>query len=128
MQDTAAVVRLRFVARCDLDGLSGLAGDSVRVTHHEIAFVFGAGLEIEDRAGETMGDSVVEVLTPTVNIFATNAEEGESLPPRRFTHGAKPNGNASVAIGVTLELRASWRRLAMKYQPGLHHPAIHNSL
>src|SRR2546430_17701440 len=48
---------------------------TVRVTHHEIAFVFGAGLEIEDRAGETVRDSVIEVLAPAVNIFATDADE-----------------------------------------------------
>ena len=76
MQDTATIVRLGFSPSFDPDGLSGLARDSVRVTHHEMAFVFGPGLEIEDRSGETMWDRVIEVLAPAVNIFATNADEG----------------------------------------------------
>jgi hypothetical protein len=103
MQDTSAIVWLGLSAGFDPYGLSGLATDSVRVAHHEMAFVFGPGLEIEDRAGETVGDSVVEVLATAVNIFATDADEGESLPPPRFTHGAKLHGNGSVAIGVAFD-------------------------
>src|SRR5207247_5570942 len=59
--------------------------------------------EIEDRAGETVRDSVIEVLAPTVNIFATDADEGESIPPFRFTHSAKLNGHGRVAIGVAFD-------------------------
>jgi hypothetical protein len=76
VQDPTSLVGFGFSAGLDLDALSGFTGDSVRVSHHEIAFVFGAGLEIEDRTGEPLGDSVVEVLSPTVNIFATDADEG----------------------------------------------------
>ena len=103
MQDTAALVGLGLSAGLDPDGLSGLASDAVRVSHHEMAFVFGAGLEIEDRAGETVGDGVVEVLAPAVNIFATDADQGERVAPRRFTRGAKLNGNGGVAIGVAFD-------------------------
>ena len=103
MQDSAAIVLLWLSASFDLDHLSRLASDSVRVTHHEIAFVFGPGLKIEDRAGETMGDTVVEVLPPAVNIFATDADKRKSVAPLRFAHWAKLNSYGRVAIGVAFD-------------------------
>jgi hypothetical protein len=103
VQDTAGLVEFGLSAGFDLDGLSGLTSDTVRVSHHEIAFVFGPGLEIEDRTGEPLGDSVVEVLPPTVNIFATDADEWEGVAPLRFTHGTKLNGNGGIAIRVTFD-------------------------
>src|SRR5262249_20668882 len=48
MQSTAAIVGLGLSAGLDLDGLNRLAGDAVRVDHHKLAFVFRAGLKIED--------------------------------------------------------------------------------
>src|SRR5688572_24173650 len=81
MQDTAAFVRLGLTAGFDLDGLSDLASHAVRVAHDEIALVFGAGLEIENRTGETVRDSVVEVLAAAVNIFATDADERKRVAP-----------------------------------------------
>ena len=50
-----------------------------------------------------MRDSVVEVLAPAVNLFATDSDEGESLAPFRFTRGPKLNGDGSVAIVVAFD-------------------------
>ena len=103
MQDPPAIEWLRLVASFHSNGLRGFASDSVRIGHHELALVFRAGLEIQDRARETLRDGVVEVLAPTVNLFATDSDKGESLAPFRFTRGPKLNGDGSVAIVVAFD-------------------------
>ena len=50
-----------------------------------------------------MRDSVVEVLPPAVNIFATDADEGERVAPLRFTDRTKLNGNGGIAIRVAFD-------------------------
>ena len=69
----------------------------------EPALVFGAGLEIQDRTGEAVGNGLVEILAPAINVFTANAEQRESIAPRRFTNRPELDADARIAVGVAVD-------------------------
>ena len=100
VQGAAARVGLGLSAGADLDDLRGLAGDAVRVGHHEAALVLGSGGEVENAAGKAMRDGVVEVLLAAIDVLAADPHERHALFPVRFAHGAVLDRNSGVAVFV----------------------------
>ena len=60
--DVAARGRLRFLARARDHGLFRFALHSIRIGKNEMAFVFGAGLEIQKAAGKHVGCDIAVVM------------------------------------------------------------------
>ena len=66
------------------DGVGGLAGGAVRVGQLEPALVLGAGLQIQDAAGEAVGNGVVEILAAAVDVLAADADQRQRVAPGWF--------------------------------------------
>ena len=78
----------------------GLAGGAVGVGELEPALVLGAGCEIQDGAGEAVGNGVVEILAAAVDVLAADADQRERVAPRGFANGPELDADGRVAVGV----------------------------
>lgn len=74
VKDAAAGEGLGFGAGFDFDGVGCLAVGAVGILHGELALVFGAGLNVEDAAGEAFGDGVIKIFAAAVDVFAADAD------------------------------------------------------
>src|SRR5205823_10099265 len=87
VEHTAAGVGLRLGARAYgynlRDGLRGLAGEAVRIGHHESSFIRRAGLEVENASGKHVGRDDVEYAFGLEDALALQAQEGQRLLPLR---------------------------------------------
>ena len=106
MIDVAAGGRLRFLARARDHGLFGFAFYSVRVGENEMAFVFGAGLQIEKAAGKHVGRDVAVVMPAAVariaaeHLFVLQAQKRQALAPLLLAPLAIGDVDSRVAIVV----------------------------
>ena len=104
--DVAAGGRLRLLARARDHGLLRFAFDAVGIGKNEMAFVFGAGLEIEQAAREHVGrDEAVVMLAAFArraaeHLLVLQTEKREALPPLLLAFLAIGDVDARVAIVV----------------------------
>src|SRR5690606_1511969 len=99
----AACERLWFATRLDGYRVRGCTAGTVWIGQLKAALVFGTGLQIENAAGKAVGNRVVEMFAATINIFAADAQQRQSLPPCRFAHCAKLDRHRCVAIRITAD-------------------------
>ena len=75
VQRAPAGIGLRFRTCAQLQGSRRLARCAVRIGERQTDVVFRAGLQIQNRSGETVRDDVFQVLAVPANLLATDAEE-----------------------------------------------------
>ena len=74
----------------------GLAADPVGIGQLEPALVFRPRLQVQDAAGEAVGDGVVEILALPVDVLAADPHQRQRLPPAGSPTGR--NWTATVAL------------------------------
>ena len=103
VKSAPALVWLRFGAGGHLDGVLSLARRSVRVSQLELALVLGARLQVQDAAGEGVGDGVVEVLATPVDVLTTDPHQRHGVSPDRVAHGPVLDVHRRIAIGIAAD-------------------------
>src|SRR5262249_41061345 len=100
MQRAASFEWLRLAARFHANDVRGLAGGAVGIGQLEPALVFGPRLQVENAARESIGNRVIEVLAPPIDVLAANPDQRQRLAPRRFADRPKLYGDGRIAICV----------------------------
>ncbi len=104
--DVAAGGRLRFLSRADDHGFLRFALHSVRVGKNELAFVIGAGFEIQKAAREHIGRHIAVVMLAAFawrsaeHLLMLQPQKREALAPQLFTFLAISNIDACIAVVV----------------------------
>ena len=80
--------------------LTRLAGRAVGVLQLEPALVLGPGPQVQDAAGEAVGDDVVEVFALSEHALTANAHERQRLAPGGVADGPELDVDGRVAILV----------------------------
>ena len=94
---------LGFCAGLDGDALLGLAGDAVGISESEFAFVAGSWIEVEDAAGEAVGDCVGHAFALAEDSLPADAEEVKRGLPSLCVGFAEANFYRGVAVGVAVD-------------------------
>ena len=96
MQLTPSPGRLRLAARLHPHGVLGLATGPVRIGQLEPALVFRPRLEIQDAAGKSVGDRVVEILASPVDVLPADSHQRQGR--RQADSPTARNSTATVAF------------------------------
>src|SRR5262245_33994361 len=100
MQRSTFLGRLRLAARFHPHGMRSLAAGSVPVAQLETALIFRTGQQVQNAAGKSVGNRVVEILALSVNVLATDAHQWQRLSPARFTDRPKLHRDRRVPIRI----------------------------
>ena len=100
MQRTPFLGGLRLAACLHPHGVRGLAARPVRIGQLEPALIFRPRLQVQDAAGESVGDRVVEILAPPVDVLATDSHQWQRLSPVGFTDRPELHRDRRIPIRI----------------------------
>src|SRR5262245_20793831 len=100
MQRSTLLGRLRLAARFHPHGMRSLAAGPVLVAQLEPALIFRSWVQVQDAAGKSVGNRVVEILAKPVNVLATDSRQRQRLSPARFTDRPKLHRDRRVPIRI----------------------------
>ena len=104
VQRTPFLGGLRLAAGLHPHGVLGLATRPVRIGQPEPALIFRPRLQIEDAAGESVGDRVVEILAPPVDVLAADSDQGQRLSPAGFADRPELHRDRRIPIRIPADL------------------------
>ena len=100
MQRTPFLGRLRLAACLHPHGVRGLAARPVRIGQLEPALIFRPRPQIENAAGKSIGNRVVEILASPVDVLTADSHQRQRLSPARFTDRPKLHRDRRIPIRI----------------------------
>ena len=100
MQRTPFLGRLRLAACLHPHGVLGLAARPVRIGQLEPALIFRPRLQIQDAAGESIGNRVVEILASPVDVLAADSHQRQRLSPAGFADRPELHRDRRIPIRI----------------------------
>src|SRR5205823_4119591 len=94
--------RLGFRTRVDRYDVFGSTGYAIGIGENQAALVVGAGLQIEDAAGEHVGHNVLQRVF--IDALVIHAEHGQAFLPGGFAFLAIEDRGGSIVVVIAIDV------------------------
>ena len=84
--------------------MRGLAARPVRIGQLEPALIFRPRLQVQNAAGKSIGNRVVEILAPPVDVLPADSHQRHRLSPARFADRPELHRDRRIPIGIPADL------------------------